>query len=52
MQIEIESFHHWGESLCENYYAMNRAEVEEGDKIKEERILAAGHRRETQISKN
>jgi hypothetical protein len=46
MQIEIELFHHWGECLCENYYAMNRAEVEEGRpgkkmKMKKLRILTA-----------
>lgn len=38
MQIEIESFHHWGESLCENYYAMKCAEGEEGRQVKNEKV--------------
>ena len=39
MQIEIGSFHHWGECLCENYYAMKRARAEEGSKNKKLEII-------------
>jgi hypothetical protein len=51
MQIEILSFHHWGKSLCEHYYAMNRVLVEGADKVKIEikMSFAADLRRGTQI---